>query len=185
MLTVPGQWVDDEIFGLVQEVGIGPLGEWLPFLGRTVLPRAALVALVVIGTVAVLRRRWSRVLMGASVVLMSVPTSWLLRQWLPRPDHGYSYVENTLPSTHVTAVTAAVVAIALLIPLRPAWLDRVLLGLVALACLGSVVGYAHRPSDVLASVLLVGVVAGLVGAISVPRRPTSTPTHAPPGSAPR
>lgn len=185
VLTVPGQWLDEEIFGLAQEVGVGPLGDWLPFVGRTALPWAALAALVVVGTVAVLSRRWSRVVMGAAVVLMSVPTSWLLRQGLPRPDHGYSYVENTLPSTHVTAVTAAVVAIAVLVPLRPVWLDRALLGVVVVACLGNVVGHAHRPSDVLASVLLVGVIAGLVGAVSGPRQPTSTLTHAPPGSAAR
>lgn len=171
VLTVPGQWLDDELFGLVQRLGVGPLGEWFPSVGRVLLPRAMAVALVGIGLVALARRRWSRVAQGATIVLVSVLTSRYLRESLPRPDHGYSYVENTLPSTHVTVVAAAVVAIAVLIPLRPVWLDRVLVGLVLLACLGNVVGHAHRPSDVVASVLLVGVVAGVVGAVTGARAP--------------
>lgn len=163
VLTVPGQWLDDQVFGLAQRVGVGPLGEWLPFVGRTALPRVAAVALVVVGAVALLRRWWARVAMAATVVLVSVPASLWLRESLPRPDHGYSYVENTLPSTHVTLVAAAAVAILLMwASRRPEWLPGALGILVGLTCVGNVVGHAHRPSDVVASVLLVVVVAAVV-----------------------
>lgn len=165
VLTAPGQWLDDQVFGLVQKVGVGPLGEWLPVVGRTALPRAVVAVLVVIGTVAVLRRSWSRVARAAVVVLVSVPASRGLRLSLPRPDHGYSYLANTLPSTHVTLVAAAAVAILLMWPSqRPRWLATALGVVIGLACVGNVVGYAHRPSDVVASVLLVVTVAASVRA---------------------
>lgn len=159
VLTAPGQWLDDEVFGLAQKIGVGPLGGCLPVLGRTVLPGVLVVALLVVAVPAVLRRQWAAVGAAAVVVLVSVPVSRLLREWLPRPEHGYSYVENTLPSTHVTLVVAAAVAIVLVWPTRrPRWLAPLLWVVVGLACAGNVVGYAHRPSDVVASVLLVAMV---------------------------
>ncbi|UUZ44048.2 phosphatase PAP2 family protein [Janibacter limosus] len=105
---------------------------------------------------------------GALLVpLVSIPLARWLRVSLPRPDHGYSYVDNTMPSTHATVVVAAVVAVAMMWPSqRPAWLGWCLGGVVAMACPGNVVGHAHRPSDVLASVLLVIAVAGVVRGLS-------------------
>lgn len=101
-------------------------------------------------------------------------TSRLLREWLPRPDHGYSYVENTLPSTHMTLVAAAAVAIVLLWPTSlPGWLVPVLVALLVVAALGNVVGHAHRPSDVLASLLLVATATSMVRVVT--RSPTRGP----------
>lgn len=90
-----------------------------------------------------------------------------MRVSLPRPDHGYSYVDNTLPSTHAVIVVAAVAAILMLLPVaRPRWVDPLLGVVVLMSCLGNVVGHAHRPSDVVASVLLVLAVASAVTALS-------------------
>lgn len=166
VLTEPGQWVDDEVFGLVQRVGIGPLGEWLPTVGRWFLSRVMVVVLAAVGVVALVRGRWADLVASAAVVLVAVPLSWWLRTELPRPDLGYSYVENTLPSTHVTLVAAAAVGVAWLWPSgRTGQPVGLLVGVVGLSCLGNVVGYAHRPSDVVASVLLVVAVASTVSAV--------------------
>lgn len=171
VLTVPGQWLDDEIFGLVQKIAIGPLHEWLPFVARRVLPPMVLLVALVASMIALGSRRWRELIRTLAIVIGSVAPVPVIRALLPRPDHGYSYVHNTLPSTHVALVTALVVAIAVLLEHRPVWLDRVLVGFVALACAGNVVGYAHRPSDVVASVLLVGAVSGVVAAVTM--RPPS------------
>ena len=105
------------------------------------------------------RRHWADVLVAVAVIVVSTPLARWLRLTLFRPDHGYSYVENTLPSTHVAWVTACVVAVLLLWPGRRSP-GLVLAGalVVWLACIGNVVGYAHRPSDAVASVVLVLVV---------------------------
>lgn len=44
VLTVPGQWLDDEIFGLVQRLGVGPLAHWLPVASRVLLPDSSSAA---------------------------------------------------------------------------------------------------------------------------------------------
>jgi hypothetical protein len=51
---------------------------------------------------------------------------------------------------------------------RPWWLENAAVVVVLLACLGNVLGQAHRFSDVVASVLLVGVVSGLALAVLRP-----------------
>lgn len=167
VLTVPGQWLDDQIFGWVQRPPYGPLRDVLPTAARVVLPFAMLIALVLVAGWRLAVGRWAVVAGALLVPLVSIPLARWLRVSLPRPDHGYSYVDNTMPSTHATVVVAAVVAVAMMWPSqRPAWLGWCLGGVVAVACLGNVVGHAHRPSDVLASVLLVIAVAGVVRGLS-------------------
>lgn len=170
VLTLPGQWLDDEVFGLAQRLGVGPLNEWLPFLARRVLPVLLAGAVIGAGAWSLWSAQPRRCLMALVIVVGSVAPTHLLRRVLPRPEHGYAYPFNTLPSTHVALVVALVVAMAVLIAHRPVWLDRVLAGCVVLACVGNVVGHAHRPSDVLASVLLVGAVAACVGFVAAPHR---------------
>lgn len=167
VLTVPGQWLDDEVFGCAQRLAPGPARDALPTVARTVLPPvsgAAAVAALVLG---VLRRRWPQALAALAVVAISVPLARWLRLSLPRPDHGYSYVENTLPSTHVAWVTSCVVVVLLLWPRPPSlslFLGAALV--VWISCIGNVVGYAHRPSDAVASVLLVLAVAAGVATVA-------------------
>lgn len=167
VLTVPGQWLDDEIFGWAQRPPYGPLRDGLPVAARRVLPFVMLLALVLVAGWRLARGRWAVVAAALLVPLISIPLARWLRVTLPRPDHGYSYVDNTLPSTHAAVVVAAAVAIAMMFPSeRPASLGWCLGGVAAVACLGNVVGHAHRPSDVLASVLLVIAVAGVVRGLS-------------------
>lgn len=167
VLTVPGQWLDDQIFGWVQRPPYGPLRDVLPIAARVVLPFAVLLVLVLVAVWRLAVGRWAVVAGALLVPLVSIPLARWLRVSLPRPDHGYSYVDNTMPSTHATVVVAAVVAVAMMWPSqRSAWLGWCLGGVAAVACLGNVVGHAHRPSDVLASVLLVIAVAGVVRGLS-------------------
>ena len=166
VLTVPGQWLDDEVFGWAQDLPPRAVAEVLPTAARTVLP--PVMGVLVAGAVVAgcVRRRWADVLVAVAVIVVSTPLARWLRLTLFRPDHGYSYVENTLPSTHVALVTACVVALLILGP-RP-WSLPLLLGaslVVWISCIGNVVGHAHRPSDAVASVLLVITVAAGVATV--------------------
>lgn len=167
VLTVPGQHLDDQIFGRAQGLGVGQLSSFLPFVARRALPLLMMLAVGLVAGSQLVRGRRRDVAIALVVPLISVPLSRWLRLNLPRPDHGYSYVDNTMPSTHATAVVAAAVAVGMLWPReRPAWLGWFLGAVTVVACLGNVVGHAHRPSDVLASVLLVIGVAGTVRGLS-------------------
>lgn len=163
VLTGPGQWLDDEYFGLAQRLGVGPLDRTLPALARSVIPPLMAGAAVLSALLALVRGRWRQVLRVVVAVGVAVGLSRLLRDHLWRPDLGYSYPYNTFPSTHVTAVAVLALAVWLLVGLSSRTLAVALVGLTALAVVGNVVGYAHRPSDVVASLLLVGAVAGLTG----------------------
>lgn len=167
VLTEPGQRLDDEVFGRVQHLTPAVLHEPLQVLARRVLPISAVVVAGILWWVGLWRRRWLDVLRASVVVIAAIVLSRWLRTVLPRPDHGYSYDVNTLPSTHATLVVAMTAAIWVLWPeRRPEWLPVGLVAAVVLACQGNVVGYAHRPSDVLASVLLVVTVTGVVDLIA-------------------
>lgn len=166
VLTEPGQRLDDEIFGLAQQLTPGVLHEPLQVLARRVLPACAAMAGAALWFAGLWRRRWRDVLRASVIVMIAIPLSRGLRLVLPRPDHGYSYDVNTLPSTHATVVVAVAVAVWILWPgQRPDWLPAGLVAVTVLTCQGNVVGYAHRPSDVLASVLLVATVTGVVDLI--------------------
>ncbi|KRE37603.1 hypothetical protein ASG73_08050 [Janibacter sp. Soil728] len=164
---MPGQWLDDQVFGWAQRPPYGPLRDVLPIAARRVLPFVMLVALGLVAGWRLVRGERAVMAVALLVPLISIPLARWLRVTLPRPDHGYSYVDNTMPSTHAAVVVASAVAIAMMFPSeRPAWLGWCLGGVAAVACLGNVVGHAHRPSDVLASVLLVIAVAGVVRGLS-------------------
>ncbi|WP_434966158.1 phosphatase PAP2 family protein [Janibacter indicus] len=178
-----GQLVDDRVFGWAQRFAVGPLRQWLPVVCRGPLVAVIAGVTVMIGLVAVWRGRVRSVVCGTLIVAISVTAARFLREVLPRPDHGFSYDVNTLPSTHVAAVTSLVVASILMTSTpRPRWLAWCGALLVWLACVGNVVGYAHRPSDVVASVLLVASVTGAVLALA-PLRGHGADTLSPVGSA--
>lgn len=157
--TAEGQFVDVRLFGLAQ-TGEGTLETVAGGLRRG-LPVALAVCCAALAIPAVRHRRWWDVVAAAVVVGVSYPLSDLLQGLvLDRPylgDHGYT--QNTLPSGHVTVVASLGVAAVLLAPRRHRVPWALLVGLVAaVACAASVLGHAHRPSDVLASLLLVATV---------------------------
>lgn len=165
VLTEPGQWVDVQLFGWAQRLHVGLLGDALPYLARTVLP--ALMALVALayGLRSLVHGGAVLAVQCLALVVGSTSLCWALREHvLARPFYGeqYSYVHNTFPSTHVALVVSLCAAVWLLARSTSRSLSRALVVVVVLALLGNVVGHAHRPSDVLGSLLVVGAGALLV-----------------------
>lgn len=132
-------------------------------------PPLILGALLALG-IAIARRRWYQT--GAALVLIvgSFSSSWLLKKViLPRPFiDGTQHTIPTLPSGHTTVAVSVAVGLLLVVPQR--WRGRAAGVLtLAAACVGSgtlAVSW-HRPSDAIASALLVAgwsalVIAGVV-----------------------
>jgi membrane-associated phospholipid phosphatase len=108
--------------------------------------------------IALLRRRWGLAVQVAFVVVGSNVTTQLLKKSvLDRPDliGGWTGA-NTLPSGHTTVAGSVAVALLLAVPraARPA--VAVLGGAYTVATgVSTLVGEWHRPSDVVAAVLVV------------------------------
>lgn len=147
------------------------------------------VAFVVAGVgaavlVAVLRRRW---VLAAQVVALvggaNVTTQVLKHGVLDRPELLPGWTgENTLPSGHTTV--AGSVAVALLLVTPRAWRPVVaVLGAAYTGMTGvsTLVGQWHRPSDVVAAVLVVLGWGALVCALT----PASSLDVPRPGASPR
>jgi membrane-associated phospholipid phosphatase len=178
--TLPGQEADNGAFVSWQQLN--------PFLGafaqvlRPALPVALGLVCAVLGGLALRDRRWFDVARGAAVVVVTVPLArWLRDGLLDRPNLAdLAYPHNTLPSGHVAVTAALCVAVALLWPRRPgasvpwalvAWAVVVSLA----ACVASLLEHAHRPSDVVASLLLVGAVTcGVLAVAPRPPRPAAS-----------
>lgn len=130
-----------------------------------------LVALLVL--VAVVRGRRRGALVAVTLPLLLVPTALWLRDAAIRRPHlgtgGYDF--NTFPSVHATAVFALLAGVTAVWPvaLRP-WHVWLLVTTACAAGLGNVTWYAHRPADVLGSLLLVGCLTLCCWAVLQPRR---------------
>ena len=104
--------------------------------------------------VAVIRRRWTLAFQAAVLVGGANITTQLLKHLvLQRPDGAL----NTLPSGHTTVAASVSVALLLVVP-RSARPAVALLGAVYTGATGisTMIGQWHRPSDVIAAVLVVG-----------------------------
>lgn len=141
------------------------------------------ISFVVIGMsvamgIALVRRRWN--LAGQVVVLVAganLTTQLLKKYVLHRPDLGFDSWGNSLPSGHTTVAASVSVAVVLAVPrrLRPV---VALFGAAYTAATGisTLVGQWHRPSDVIAAVLVVLAWSALVcgfssaSALDVPGR---------------
>ena len=132
---------------------------------------AVLLAAVVL---ALVRRQWLLTVQVALLMAGANLTTQLLKHAvLERPDLGLGdRVVNTMPSGHTTAAASCAVALVLVVPRRMRPLTAAL-GAVYTAGTGmaTVIGGWHRPSDVVAAMLVVLAWAGLVSAL----RPTGPP----------
>lgn len=166
--TSDGQQADVDLFGWATTAGDAPgVAGWATVV-RAVAPAVLGVACVVAAARAVVRRRWRPLLAAALVVALSAAAARLLRTaLLDRPYLGdFAYVENTFPSGHVAVTLAVGIALTILVPRRARGAVAAAVAVVVLlAGPASVVTLAHRPSDILGSVLLVGSLTGLVGAL--------------------
>jgi membrane-associated phospholipid phosphatase len=113
--------------------------------------------------VALARRRWSLAVGAVALVGMSnLVTELLKHQILTRPDLGYGDL-NSFPSGHTTVAASITMAALLVVPRGARWLVAVAGSVsVAVTGVGTVVAGWHRPSDVVAALLVTLAVAAAV-----------------------
>jgi membrane-associated phospholipid phosphatase len=135
---------------------------------NTVSVVSLVVATAVIGFIALIRRRVA-VAFGAMLLIVGANlTTQVLKLLVERPRLGVDVERaaagNSLPSGHTTVAAAVAVALLLVLPARLRGAGGVVGAVVA-----AVVGIAtlsagwHRPSDVVAALLVAGVWAGVAG----------------------
>ncbi|HEY5515363.1 MAG TPA: phosphatase PAP2 family protein [Pengzhenrongella sp.] len=179
--TSAGQRVDQAVF---EGARFGSNRLWQvagPVLDVISVPSVAVV-LVAAVLIAVVRRRWGLALQVALLVGGANLTTQLLKNFvLERPDLGATSVfSNTLPSGHTTAAASVSAALVFVLPPRARpW--AAVFGAVFTAATGvsTLVGRWHRPSDVVAAVLVVLAWSGLacaLAAVSLPWAADGTPT---------
>ncbi len=174
-LTAAGQEADAGFFRTVAPLHDAVGG--VAGLARRALPVVCAAVVTVLVVMAVARRAWRELGAAALVTALGTGIALVLRSLLVRPNLGdYGYAEQTFPSGNVAAVAGLCAAAWLLWPWatrrRAAWAG---LAVSVVAAAASVVTYAHRPSDVVGSLLLVATVTLAVSwLLGVPRRPRET-----------
>jgi membrane-associated phospholipid phosphatase len=153
--TISGQWLDTAaMFGT--DVEHPRLVEILSrTMNATTLTSLVLVC-VVAAAVGVFRKRIDLAVAAAVLVLAANGTTQVLKDSLPRPPFDGLTYPNSLPSGHATA--AASVAFALILVLPPALrATAALIGAAytAVISIGTVWAQWHRPSDLIAALLVV------------------------------
>lgn len=158
--TAPGQHLDSLLmgagFGLSSILGVN-------IIALAIIRDLSLATLLIVVCVRLvrlaMRRCWWFVTRSAAFIVGAYVGARLLRDSLPRPDLGDPvYPYNTWPSAHAATATALVLVAAGFHsahehPVRSRRVWTVVLAVVAGL---SVAALAHRPSDVLCSILFVG-----------------------------
>lgn len=183
--TWPGQRVEERVFETAdrfQDV-VNPLVEPVLLLGS--LPWLAAGLALVCG-LGLLRRRWGAAGMAAVVILGSNLTTQVVKdEVFHRPGlvGEWNHDINTLPSGHVTVMAAAWAALLFVAP--RGWRPVAALAGAAATCamgLATLGDRWHRPSDVVAAVLVVLAWAALVCALA-PAGWVDLPDDGPPSRA--
>lgn len=157
--TTTGQFIDES--ALVEAVDIhGPAGkvstrflDWLPVI-------SLVLAAAVVLFVSVVRRRWKAAGIAVGACVLANVATQVLKNMLPeRPDKGVVTIYlNSLPSGHTTLAASAAAAVFLMSSPRWRPLAGFLGGTFAIASGAStLVNQWHRPADVVAAFLLVGI----------------------------
>lgn len=144
------------------------------------------VATAVVVFIALIRRRIMLALMAALLIAGANVTTQFVKWATVRPDLGIdperAAAGNSLPSGHTAVAASVAVALVLVLPARVRGLGGVLgAAYAALAGVATLSAGWHRPSDAVASLLLVGAWAALVGALLVlAQRPDAQMEPGPP-----
>lgn len=162
VLTPAGQRLDNLLFVRAQTFD-AVLAPPATLLRQGLVPLGAL-AVGVLGVLAARRHAWCDAAAAAAVIAVSLGLSEVLKARLDRAYFGDGgYRQNTFPSGHVTIVAALAVGAVLLWPSpRPSVVPLTAAGVSVVAGLASVVGFAHRPSDAVGSILVVLLVTAAV-----------------------
>ncbi len=173
--TRTGQLLEQAAF---QGSELGASRLWLvaePVLDVISLPFVGLVLVSAMLLAAVRRRVLLAVQVAVLMAGANLSTQVLKHAVLDRPDLDVGdRLANALPSGHTTA--AASVSVALLFVLPPRFRPvAAVVGVLYTGATGmsTMVGQWHRPSDVVAAVLVVGAWAGVAAALGVRARPRS------------
>lgn len=131
-----------------------------------------LAATAVIGFIALIRRRFMLAVVATMLVAGANVTTQVLKYLIHRPDFGVdperAAAGNSLPSGHTTIAASVAIALVLVLPPRVrAWGAVVAVGYTALAGVATLSAGWHRPSDAIASLLVVGAWAAAGGLLLV------------------
>jgi membrane-associated phospholipid phosphatase len=129
-----------------------------------------LAAMAVIGFIALIRGRFGLAIVATLLVAGANVTTQVLKYLIVRPDLGVdperAAAGNSLPSGHTAVAASVAVALVLVLP-RSARVWGAMVGTVytALAGVATLSAGWHRPSDALASILVVGIWAAVAGLV--------------------
>lgn len=173
--TTTGQYVDNLAMAGLSTAA--PDVGWAVTVLGIISPFTVLVAAVTITGLAWLSRGHLLGLAVAGTLVGTIVISQVLKDVLIRPPLQDTVASNSLPSGHVAAVAALVVALALAVP-RALRGTVALLGVVIVAVTGlaTVVLEWHRPSDVVVAALLAVAMAGISTAYIAPLQARSEGT---------
>lgn len=127
-----------------------------------------LAATAIIGFIALVRRRLGLAIVATLLVAGANLSTQVLKQIIARPDLGIdperAGAGNSLPSGHTAVAASVAVALVLVLPAKVrAWGAAVGAGYTAVAGVATMSAGWHRPSDAVASLLLVGAWAAVGG----------------------
>lgn len=161
-----GQAIDQLAFNGAEDGTTGmALTQRLLDLIPSVMVAVGAIASIVI---AVVRRAWFPLLVAVAAAFAAVVTTQLLKNvFLTRPDLGVDgYVSNSFPSGHTTVAAASALMVFLVASPHTRWLAGTIGAAFAVAAgVSTLVSLWHRPSDVIAALLVVsfwGCVGGAV-----------------------
>lgn len=159
-----GQRVDDL---MLRSVIVNEHGPGFTVDRALVIVNEAALAVVIGGCIllAVIRRRFDLGVGALLVGLGPVATSLLLRyQLVPRPDFGFGALgmDNTSPSGHAAVAAGLGLAMVMATPMRWRFWATVIGSLwTGWVAMGLVVSHNHRPGDMLASLGVAALWAGI------------------------
>ncbi|POH69866.1 MULTISPECIES: phosphatase PAP2 family protein [Cryobacterium] len=180
---VAGQAIDQLAFNGAEDGSTGTTvtRQLLDLIPSVMVAIGAIVSLII----ATVRRAWFPLVVAVSAAMVAVVTTQLLKNViLTRPELGVDgYVPNSFPSGHTTVAAASALVVFLVASPHTRWLAGTIGAAFAVAAgVSTLVSLWHRPSDVIAALLVVafwGCVAGAVLTRSGGRqRSARTPTPA-------
>lgn len=166
LFTAQGQRYDETARQVLDGAGSDTNARLVRLLQEISVGTAA-VALAALIVVALVRGRL-RVALSALVLVAgaNVSTQLLKHYVLERPDLGVGSAANSLPSGHTTVVFSLVLAGVLVAPRALRWLVALVgAGVGGLTGLATVIAGWHRPSDVIAAMLITLAWAALVSVV--------------------
>jgi membrane-associated phospholipid phosphatase len=163
----PGQ-VLDTIALTGNTIGRGRVDPVVRTVLNAVSALSILAATVVIGFIALIRRRVLLAIVATVLVVGATVTAQLLKAGIDRPDLGIdperAAAGNSLPSGHTAVAASVALALVLVLPPRVRGLGALVgTAYTAVAGVATLSAGWHRPSDSVAAVLIAGAWATAAG----------------------